>query len=139
MELIRSAIINKALIIDVPWINEIWSHSKVWEMRSRNCQIRGWVGLIQKGTGRVCGIAYLQDTIGPLSDAEMRMYHDKHLIPERLYTGDKFSKHRWAWCFSSAIEFKNPIPYIHKKGAIIWVNLDDEAVKNVASYLKNEL
>src|SRR5438876_7688725 len=51
----------KALIIDEPWISMIVSGQKTWEMRSRNTQVRGRIGLIRKGSKTVIGLADLVD------------------------------------------------------------------------------
>ena len=57
----------KGLIIDEPWIGFILSGRKTWEMRSRNTQIRGRIGLIRKGSKMVVGVADLVDTVRDLS------------------------------------------------------------------------
>jgi ASCH domain len=43
----------KGLIIDEPWISLIVSGEKTWEMRSRNTNVRGRIGLIRKGSKTV--------------------------------------------------------------------------------------
>ena len=40
----------KALIVDEPWITAILKGDKTWEMRKKNCNIRGQIALIRKGS-----------------------------------------------------------------------------------------
>ena len=45
----------KGLIIDEPWISLIVSGQKTWEMRPRDTQVRGRIGLIRKKSKAVIG------------------------------------------------------------------------------------
>ncbi|WP_018634365.1 hypothetical protein [Neomegalonema perideroedes] len=132
--------IEKALIVDEPWITKIMNGTKIWEMRRTSAKLRGWIGLIKKGGGHVVGVARMIGTDGPLSDQRMIDNADKHHIPSDTFLTGKFSKHRHAWIMSSAVRLHRPIRYIHKSGAVIWVALDqqvadalanDEAVKDL--------
>lgn len=115
---------EKGLIIDVPWIDLILSGQKTWEMRSRTCKIRGDIGLIQKGSGLVVGTARVVDVFGPLSSAELARAREKHCITtERKPDEDWMSIWNYAWVVTDARRFKDPIPYRHKSGSVIWVNL----------------
>lgn len=112
--------IQKALIIDTPWIEYILNGEKIWEMRSTDAKHRGWFGLIQKGTGKIVGIAYLSDTILKISKEELIASKEKHCVdyeknPELL-------KWNTAWVLSSVQRIK-PVPYTHKPGAVRWVNI----------------
>ena len=53
--------VARGLIIDAPWIDHILEGRKDWEMRSQATSVRGWIGLIRKGSGQVVGIARLVD------------------------------------------------------------------------------
>ena len=35
-------------------------------------------------------------------------------------------KHLYGWVFKNVRILKEPIPYNHKQGCVIWVNLDDK-------------
>src|SRR5882724_4451059 len=52
----------KALVIDEPWITAILKGDKTWEMRKKNCKIRGEIALIRKGSGLVVGTAHVVDS-----------------------------------------------------------------------------
>ena len=138
MGLIASMKIEKALIVDEPWITKIMNGTKIWEMRSTSAKQRGWIGLIKKGSGHVVGVARMIGADGPLSDQRMIDNADKHHIPSNIFLTGKFAKHRHAWIMSSAVRLHRPVHYVHKSGAVIWVALDqpvsdalanDEAVK----------
>lgn len=133
--------IEKALIVDEPWISKILNGTKTWEMRSTSAKQRGWIGLIKKGSGHVVGVAKMVGADGPLSDQKMIENTDKHHIPSEVFLSGKFAKHRYAWIMSNAVRLHRPIPYRHKSGAVKWVALDqhvsdalaeDKAVKAVA-------
>ena len=130
--------IEKALIVDEPWISKIISGAKTWEMRNTTSKQRGWIGLIKKGSGHVVGVAKMIGSDGPFSDQKMVDNADKHHIPSDIFLTGKFSKHRHAWIMSNAVRLYRPVPYRHKSGAVKWVTLDaqvsealsrDEAVK----------
>lgn len=123
--------ITKALIIDEPWISKILNGEKCWEMRSTNSSFRGEFGLIRKGSGQVVGIANLTGVSGPYDDAELEANIDKHHVGAEIYRSPEY-KWRNAWHLSAARALQEPVPYIHKNGAVTWVELDDEAVARLA-------
>jgi len=122
--------ITKALIVDEPWISYLMDGKKTWEMRSTSTKIRGNVGLIKKGTGTIVAIGNLYDCGSPLVLEEMVHNFDKHQIPlEKIHDG---SVSKWVvpWKFSDIRKLKEPIPYTHKQGAVIWVNVDLDIGEN---------
>lgn len=125
--------IDKALIIDDPWITKIMNGTKIWEMRSTSAKQRGWIGLIKKGSGHVVGVAKMVGADGPLSDQKMIDNVDKHHIPSDIFLAGKFSKHRHAWIMSSAVRLQRPVRYQHKSGAVIWVALDQQVTDALAN------
>ena len=62
-------IVSRALVVDQPWVGLIADGAKVWEMRTRPTKVRGWIGLIEKGTGTIIGVAYLKIHCLPCSAA----------------------------------------------------------------------
>ena len=118
--------IEKALIVDEPWITKIMNGTKIWEMRSTSTKQRGWIGLIKKGSGHVVGVTRMIGAEGPLSDQGMIDNADKHHIPSDVFLTGKFSKHRHAWIMSRAVRLIRPVRYFHKSGAVIWVALDQQ-------------
>ncbi|NDR55352.1 hypothetical protein [Aliiruegeria sabulilitoris] len=124
--------IEKALIVDEPWISKILNGTKTWEMRSTSAKQRGWIGLIRKGSGHVIGVSKMVGTDGPLSDQKMIENADKHHIPSEIFLLGKFARHRHAWIMSNAVRLRLPVPYQHKSGAVIWVTLDQQATDALA-------
>ena len=123
----------KGLIIDEPWISLIVSGEKTWEMRSRNTNVRGRIGLIRKGSKTVIGLADLIDTLPKLPRSELRASFAKHRVPESKIDED----FEWstAWVLQRPRSLQEPIPYRHPAGAVIWVNLDPK----VAAVIEQQL
>lgn len=127
-------IVRKALIIDSPWIEYILKGEKIWEMRSQRAKHRGPFGLIQKGSGQVKGIAHLDSTSGPYNNAELEKYSTNHKVGPDLYQQPDY-KWRYAWELSHAQRLIKPVNYIHKNGAVTWVDLDEAAVQAIYEQL----
>ena len=112
----------KALIIDEPWVSLIVSGKKTWEMRSRNTQVRGRIGLIRKGSKTIVGVADLVGTLPKLSRSDLKASVAKHRVPACEISED--FKHSTAWVLERARPLREPVAYRHPAGAVIWVNLD---------------
>lgn len=126
-EISHTGLPAKALIIDAPWIDLILSGEKVWEMRSRNCSIRGRIGLIRKGSGQVVGTADLDDCLGPFSEKELSHERDKHAITEdRMADKVWMSKWNHAWVLKNVEALPEPVSYNHPNGAVTWVNIGEQ-------------
>ena len=121
----------KGLIVDTPYIDYILSGEKTWEMRSRNCSIRGLVALIKKGTKTVVGVVNIVDAIGPLVNDQLRSNTDKHRLTVNQLDDPRIAKWNNAWVLEHARKLPNPIPYKHPSGAVIWVSLDEETSKQI--------
>jgi hypothetical protein len=119
----------RGLIIKEPWINLIVSGKKTWELRSRDTRVRGRIALIKKGSGTVIGVADLTDTLPTLARSDLIANVAKHQVPEGEIGGD----FRWstAWVLERARPLREPVPYLHPAGAVIWVNLTPEVAAMV--------
>lgn len=124
--------ITHGLVIDEPWISKILAGEKIWEMRTTSSQKRGVIALIKKGSKQVVGIATLQEVEGPLTEAELGQHEDKHQIPANIYRQEGY-KWYYAWKLSGVLVFDKPVPYVHKSGAVIWVELDEKCRYEIAS------
>lgn len=118
--------IKKGLIIDTPHIDNILSGRKTWEMRSKRTEQRELIALIRKGSGTIIGVAKITDSLGPFTKEEMLANQSKHLITTERLNDPKVGKWNTAWVMNNAKPLKQPVPYKHKSGAVIWVNLDAE-------------
>lgn len=114
----------RALIIDEPWISAILRGDKTWEMRKRNCKVRGPIALIRKGSGQVVGVAEVLDSLPALTTRQA--YAEaapKHRIPpERQASAFRDG---WVnpWVITGARPLRHLVPYSHPSGAVIWVTL----------------
>lgn len=112
-----------ALIIKSIPIDKILAGTKTWEMRSQRTKVRGRIGLIKSGSGKIWGQANLVDCIGPLSIEERLKAQDRHQItPERFELPD-VAKYNYAWVLEDVEAFAVPREYVHPSGAVIWVKL----------------
>jgi hypothetical protein len=109
----------KGLIIKDPWITKILNGEKTWEIRGSSTKNRGTISLIKSGTGMIYGTVVLTNSF-PITDSAYYQGFDNHRIPETIYIP---YAHRYVWEMSAPKLFKEPIPYKHPQGAVIWVNL----------------
>jgi hypothetical protein len=119
------------LIVDAPPIDNILVGKKTWEMRSTVVKRRGLIALIRKGSGQIVGVANLTDCKGPLSTQDMLANISEHLIAEERIRSGEVAKWRYAWVMKQVQSLPRPVRYTHPSGAVIWVNLDDSASKQV--------
>lgn len=129
--------ITKALIIDEPWISRIINGEKDWEMRSFSSRIRGPIGLIRKGSLQVVGIANFRNVSGPYDNDALIVNTHHHTIPSEKFN-DPTYKWRFAWELTETKPLKEPVRYVHKNGAVIWVDLDDQAIEKIARQLNGD-
>lgn len=118
-----SAEMDRALIIRKPHIDNILDNMKIWEMRSSHTNVKGWIGLIEAGSGLIAGKAFLHGSLEPIKpwQAADPVYRDYHQIADdELHLLEKW---RFPWLLSQAERFEKPIPYDHPKGAVIWVRI----------------
>jgi hypothetical protein len=119
-----------AILILTPFIDEILSGTKTWEIRSSRTNKKGLIGLIRSKSGTVVGTANLVDCIEltpKLAYDNARKMGDEGLTRKDAigYVG------YYAWVLEDVIKFKKPVPYIHGTGPIIWKTLDEPTTKKI--------
>lgn len=113
--------IEKALIIRQPYLNQILSGGKIWEMRSRPNKVTGKIGLIEAGSGLVVGTCFIGRSMPPLYTERMAGYFQHcHKVEDLRLIVDKW---RYPWPVNAARRLPKPVPYNHPKGAVIWVDI----------------
>lgn len=113
----------KGLIIREPWIDLILDEKKTWEIRGSNTKIRGKIHLIKSGTGLIVGECELVDSFYADHD-KMITNLSRHQLSYAQWLNLTY-KSPHVWVMAEAIRYKEPIPYKHPQGAVIWVNEDD--------------
>jgi hypothetical protein len=120
----------RGLIIRTKPLNNILASRKTWEIRGSRTKIRGTIGLIESGSGTIVGCCELIDCKGPLSLSEMQHTVEKHGISREDLEQNLPYPYSYAWVLSNARRFRQPKPYDHPLGAIIWVK-----IKNLSDLL----
>ncbi|WP_394035072.1 ASCH domain-containing protein [Xanthobacter albus] len=125
MESVSGQSISRGLIVREPWISLILDGGKTWELRGNRTTIRGRIGLIASGSGKVIGAVDLVDVVGPVDREILSRTVDRHQIQidwqaERLPYSSVF-----AWVLREPQRFATPRLYVHRPGAVIWVRLGD--------------
>lgn len=113
----------RGLIIRTEPLNNILAGRKTWEIRGTRTKIRGTIGLIESGSGTIVGCCELIDCVGPLSLSEMQRTVEKHGITLEHLEHNLPYLNPYAWVLSKARRLKQPKPYDHPLGAIIWVKI----------------
>lgn len=113
----------KALIIKKHWLDLILSGKKSGELRGTNTKIRGKIGLIQSGSGKIMGTCELINVIGSLTMTELRRSSSKHGVPRSELGAAPRYRRTFAWVLSKPKRFRRPRRYEHAQGAVIWVNV----------------
>jgi hypothetical protein len=81
-------------------------------MRTRPTRVRGWIGLIEKGSGTIIGAAYLKDSLSTLERSKHRLHYRRHRVP--LEPGQKVHKGKYLfpWVMEKAFRLAKPVAYI---------------------------
>jgi hypothetical protein len=122
----------KALVIDEPWITAILSGDKTWEMRKKNCNIRGQIALIRKGSSHVVGTANVVDSRPALATrADYAAAERQHRIPPARQERAFADGWRTPWVLANARSLQKAVRYKHPSGAVVWVNLEPDVAAQV--------
>lgn len=110
----------KGLIVKTHWADLILSGEKTIELRGSNTKIRGKIGIIKSGTKKVYGEVELIDSIQINEDDYYKLY-DLHKV--NANRSDIPYKNLYGWILKNPIIYEKPVPYNHKTGCVIWVNI----------------
>lgn len=121
---------TRGLLIRQPWLDHILANRKRWEIRSRPCRQSGPIALIESGRSHIRGIANLVATHGPLtaSDWDQAQAMGRIVGPERDALG---YAQAFGWELADVKELVHPVPYVHPRGAIIWVRLTEDVQRAI--------
>jgi len=105
--------------------------AKTWEIRGSHTSKEGRIGLIESGTGTVVGVADLVSVIGPLSLKELSANRRKAGFDSDEHLFRLPSKQTFAWVLQNPRRLRQPVPYSHPSGAVIWVRLKPDVEQEV--------
>lgn len=108
---------------------------KTWEIRGSRTSIRGTIGLIPSTSGTIVGVCDLVDCIGPLSEPTFRKNAAKAGMPRSEARLGSY-RNTYAWVMTKPRHLKDPVPYKHPSGAVIWVKLDNAVERKIRKQLK---
>ena len=112
--------VKHALVVKKRWLDEILAGEKDWEIRSSRTSHRGWVFFAQsKATGQLLGRARLVDCF-ELSADEFEAHAHRHCVAK---WSSVTYKRVFAWVLEQAERFDKPFAYVHRPGAVVWVNV----------------
>jgi hypothetical protein len=98
--------------------------------------MRGWIGLIEKGTGTVIGMACLTGSLPALSRDVHHLHFKKHRVPARSVRKTYDGKYLIPWVLAKAFRLQKPLAYQHPSGAVTWVRFTDEVSRALARRLR---
>ena len=112
------------LIIQDPWINLLLDGHKTLEIRGTLCKKPAGEHVylaLSGGGGIILGRVTFVQCHGPLSRAEYAERSARHRVAGSTlpYGGSTF-----AWEFRAPVRFRQPVPYLHKPGVVIWAKKD---------------
>lgn len=113
-----------ALVITDGPLEQILSGRKTWEMRAQHTRKRERIALAKKGSGMIYGVAEIVDSRGPLSIETMHASTSMHGIDPSRIDQPEMAKYRYAWVLTNVRILRQPVPYLHTKGAQSFVKLD---------------
>ena len=90
----------KCLFVKPPFAGYIVDGIKLIEYRTRKIYIRGRIGIIESGTGTIIGDVEIVDC---RFDSTFQLYE---------------------WYLDNPRRFATPVPFEHKQGAMVWIDLD---------------
>lgn len=108
---------KRALIVRKEFLDLIFDGGKYWEQRSSKTNIRGFIGLIEAGSGLIMGYVELTDSLPAITP------DSKYYIAHKVKNAELLKKWKYPWVVFGAKRYDKPIPYNHPKGAVIWVDI----------------
>jgi predicted transcriptional regulator len=115
----------KGLIIKPYWADLILNGEKTIEVRGSKTNIRGTIGIIKSRTQKIFGEVDLFDCI-PLTKDNFDLLKEKHKLSICYEELVKIYPHPYGWCMKNQTKYTTPQDYTHKKGCVIWVNLNQQ-------------
>ena len=108
-------------------LDKILARTKTWEIRGRATHFRGAIALIESKSGTLVGTCEVVDVVGPLRLSELRRNAKRAgFSPSVLPYSTTY-----AWVIENARRLREPIPYQHPSGAVVWVRMARSVVRQM--------
>jgi len=121
-----------AIPIRAPWIDQILTGTKTWEIRSKNTKKIGPVALIRSGSGTVVATATLSKVVELTASVARTNARRMGMSVADAVTCVGY----YAWVLEDVVRLKTPVPYEHPYGAVTWVTLDEPTTNQVNAEVK---
>ena len=137
---------TSALLMEEHWLGRLLQYGKTWEVRGRNCLIRGKIYLARKS--KIYGETQIVDafpvTMAELDEPSARAKH--HIADLTIIT----YKTPFVWQFAETRRYMRPVNFTRKKGQIVFCSVDfeilrgdtieveDEVMANITSTMKSK-
>lgn len=115
----------EGLVIKSPYIDDILSGIKKWEIRGMNTKKRGPIVLLKSGSGLALGIVDIVDVKTLTLDDYNNWDYKKGMLKKNKLPYLK----TYAYVLENPKLFKQPIKYYHPMGAVTWVKLPENFYK----------
>lgn len=125
--------LSRLLVVAEPWASFLVDGVKTWELRTSGTAVRGPIGIAAKGTGTIIGAVDLVGAHGPLTPDELAPFEDRHRVDPGSVAAYSGPKGLYGWEMTNAQRFETPVPYLHPRGAVIWVRLDPPVVVDAST------
>ncbi|CAK9097637.1 MutS protein-like 4 [Durusdinium trenchii] len=121
---------RSALTVKSQWLALLLSGEKTWEIRTKNCRVRGDVAVMASGSSFVYGFVEIVDC-QKRSPAELSGGKRFHLVPDdeiEKYTNGQAA---YAWVISRPRILVRPLAVRRAQSSINWVKLDDGSIQEL--------
>ena len=117
----------KGLIIKSPYIDDILSGIKKWELRGQSTNYRGTIMLLKSGTQTALGTVDIVD----VKELTLEEYNNWNYRNDNdILRADRLPyENTYAYVLKNPKKFDQPKPYNHPAGAVTWVQLPDDFLK----------
>lgn len=132
---INSGVPMRGLVIMAEPLEKILNGRKTLELRKKNNKMRGPIALIQKGSGKIVGVANIGECIGPMTYSDFAARTHEHGVEASRLRSVFDEGYTIGWKLSDARRLKTPVAYTHKPGAVTWVTLDEADRASLGSAL----
>jgi hypothetical protein len=75
----------------------------------------------------------------PLTPDEMIKHSGRHKIPAHMIESGQVTSWNTPWILQDVRKFASPVRYIHKSGAVTWVNLDPEVTEQIERQMMTQV